>query len=86
MINAQLMKMTFTKAIGDDIATHKLGNQLDQVFAKNITISNAVINDEYDHSITDHKSFMVTFKPKSALNQRSALAKQNVNMKLNDHT
>jgi hypothetical protein len=62
------MKMTFTKAIDDDTETHKLGNQLDQVFAKNITISNVVINDEYDHSITDHKSFMVTLKPKSALN------------------
>lgn len=44
--------------------THKYGGHLDQVFAKNIEITNAVINDDYDHRVTDHKTIKVTLKPK----------------------
>ncbi len=35
-ISGQLSKMDFAAALEPGVETHKLGNQLDQVFAKNI--------------------------------------------------
>ena len=49
VIEAQLAQLNFIPALSGDVATHKYGNQLDQVYAKNIDITNAVINDELDH-------------------------------------
>jgi len=39
------VKMNFTTALQPDVATHKQGNQLDQVFTKNLNLVNAVINE-----------------------------------------
>ena len=64
VIDGHLKQLNFSPALHDDVATHKLGNQLDQVYAKNIDIVNAVVNGELDHSITDHRCIKVTLKPK----------------------
>ena len=57
--------MKFQIALSKETTTHKLGGHLDQVFAKNIEITNAVVNDGFDHSITDHKCIKVTLKHKA---------------------
>ena len=59
MVSGVLHSMNFMSGISPSVATHKFGNHLDQVFAKNIRITNAVVNQDLDHSITDHKCLKV---------------------------
>ena len=59
-ITSELTKCGFKAAINPDTATHRLGGHLDQVFAKNIEIINAMVNDGFDDEITDHKCLKVT--------------------------
>ena len=59
-ITRELTKCGFKSAINPDTATHRLGGHLDQVFAKNIDITNAMVNDSFEDEITDHKCLKVT--------------------------
>jgi endonuclease/exonuclease/phosphatase family metal-dependent hydrolase len=59
-MTSELTKCGFKAAINPDTATHRLGGHLDQVFAKNIDITNAMVNEGFDAEITDHKCLKVT--------------------------
>jgi endonuclease/exonuclease/phosphatase (EEP) superfamily protein YafD len=60
-----LHSMNFVSAIGQDVSTHKFGNHLDQVFARNIQITNAVVNKDLDHSVTDHNCLKIHLRVRS---------------------
>jgi endonuclease/exonuclease/phosphatase family metal-dependent hydrolase len=62
VVSNALHSMNFVSAISPDVATHKFGNHLDQVFAKNIHITNSVVNQDLDHSITDHRCLKIHLK------------------------
>ena len=51
--------LNLEQAIADDKSTHLLGNQLDQVFVLNAHVSNAILSNNYDRRITDHKVIKV---------------------------
>ena len=51
--------LNLEQAIADDKSTHLLGNQLDQVFVLNANVSNAILSNNYDRKITDHKVIKV---------------------------
>ena len=51
--------LNLEQAIADDKSTHLLGNQLDQVFVLNAYVSNAILSNNYDRKITDHKVIKV---------------------------
>ena len=61
----ELHHLDFTRALDPREITHKLGGHLDQVFARNVDITNAVVSDGFDSGITDHKCLKVTLKLKS---------------------
>jgi hypothetical protein len=81
-----MMKMNFTPALSPDVVTHKQGNQLDQVYTKNLSMVNAVINDSLDHSLTDHWCIKVTLKPQQTAQRPRALVQHNPNYKSGDHS
>jgi endonuclease/exonuclease/phosphatase family metal-dependent hydrolase len=56
----ELTKCGFKAALDTDTITHTHGGSLDQLFAKNIDITNAMVNDGFDREITDHKCLKVT--------------------------
>ena len=56
----ELTKSGFKAALDTDTITHTHGGSLDQLFAKNIDITNAMVNDGFDREITDHKCLKVT--------------------------
>jgi endonuclease/exonuclease/phosphatase (EEP) superfamily protein YafD len=58
----QLFFLGFQRALDPDVITHKLGGHLDQIFARGIEITNAVVNDGFDHQITDHKCLLVSLR------------------------
>ena len=58
----QLHFLGFQRALDPNTVTHKMGGHLDQIFARGVEITNAVINDGFDHEITDHKCLKVTLK------------------------
>ncbi len=68
------------------MATHKFGNHLDQLFAKNIDITNAVVNQDLDHDITDHKCIKVCLKFRKDLNRSANIQQHNVNFIPGDHS
>ena len=75
MIIAYVMKLNLEPALSKvDMATHKYGNKLDQKYAKNIYISNAVENEELDHHIIDHKCLKMNLRPKPAGQKRHMIA------------
>ena len=45
----QMHGMGFEHAMDPRVITHKLGGHLDQIFAKGVDITNAVVNDGFDH-------------------------------------
>ena len=59
-ITSELTKCGFKSALDPNIATHTHGGSLDQLFAKNIDITNALVNEGFDKEITDHKCLKVT--------------------------
>jgi endonuclease/exonuclease/phosphatase family metal-dependent hydrolase len=60
IVSKELTKCGFTAALGSETSTHILGNHLDQLFAKNVRITNAMVNDGFDREITDHKCLKVS--------------------------
>jgi endonuclease/exonuclease/phosphatase (EEP) superfamily protein YafD len=59
LMKQQLKPHKFEQAINDGESTHLLGNQLDQVFVLNATVKNAILSNNYDRKITDHKVIKV---------------------------
>jgi endonuclease/exonuclease/phosphatase family metal-dependent hydrolase len=60
----ELHFLGFSRALDPRTITHNLGGHLDQVFARGVDITNAVVNDGFDCGITDHKCLKVTLKLK----------------------
>ena len=56
--------LNFARAIDPHTITHKLGGYLDQIFARGVDITNALVNDGFDSGVTDHKCLKVTLKLK----------------------
>ena len=55
----QLRQHNFEQTIIDGESTHLMGNQLDQVFVLNAAVRNAILSNNYDRRITDHKIIKV---------------------------
>ena len=56
--------LNFTLAYDRHATTHKMGGHLDQIFARGVDITNAVMNDGFDSGVTDHKCLKVSLKLK----------------------
>ena len=61
----ELLHLDFSRALEFATVTHIMGGHLDQVFARRVEITNALVNDGFDSGITDHKCVRVTLKLKS---------------------
>ena len=60
LITLELTRCGFIASLDTDTITHTHGGSLDQLFAKNIDITNALVNEGFDRDITDHKCLRVT--------------------------
>jgi hypothetical protein len=60
----ELHFLGFTHAMNPHTITHKLGGHLDQIFARGVDITNALVNDGFDSGVTDLKCLKVTLKLK----------------------
>jgi hypothetical protein len=52
--------LDFTCALEPRTITHVMGGHLDQVFARRVEITNALVNSGFDSGITEHKWLKVT--------------------------
>ena len=59
-----LTQCNFAPAITCGTETHRQGGHLDQVFTRNIDVVNAVVSNDYDNEISDHKCLKVTLRPR----------------------
>ena len=59
-----LTRCNFAPAITCGTETHRQGGHLDQVFTRNIDVVNAVVSNDYDNEISDHKCLKVTLRPR----------------------
>ena len=57
-----LEELGFTHALQYPTITHKQGGHLDQIFVKNIAITEATISENFLDDISDHKCLKVTLK------------------------
>jgi hypothetical protein len=57
-VNAQLLGAGFTPALRDGTATHRNGNFLDQMWTRNIAITNAIVAHPIDQ-VSDHQLIQV---------------------------
>jgi hypothetical protein len=57
-MNAQLLGAGFTPALRDGTATHRNGNFLDQMWTRNIAITNAIVAHPIDQ-VSDHQLIQV---------------------------
>ena len=64
MMSNVLSRCNFAAAIATGTETHRQGNHLDQVYARNIDIVAAGVSDGYDEEISDHKCLKVTLRLK----------------------
>ena len=64
MVSDVLSRCNFAAAIATGTETHRQGNHLDQVYARNIDIVAAGVSDGYDEEISDHKCLKVTLRLK----------------------
>ncbi len=85
-MSRHLASLKFDVGINPEVATHKFGNHLDQVFAKNITITNAVVNEDLDHSITDHKCIKVHLQPRKDRSSPMQIQQHNTRYIPGDHS
>ena len=58
----ELHFLGFTHAIDQRSTTHRLGGHLDQIYARGVDITNALVNDSFDSGVTDHKCLKVSLK------------------------
>jgi hypothetical protein len=56
--------LNFTLAYDKHTTTHKMSGHLDQIFARGVGITNAVMNVGFDIGVTDHKCLKVSLKLK----------------------
>ncbi len=52
--------LNFTLGYDKQTTTHKMGGHLDQIFARGVDITNAVMNDGFDSGMTDNKCLKVS--------------------------
>ena len=57
-MHTQLTRAGFTPAIRERITTHRDGNQLDQMWTRNLGILNAIVAAPIDH-VSDHSLIQV---------------------------
>ena len=60
----ELHSLKFTRALDPSTITHKYGGHLDQIFARGVDITNALVNDGFDSGVTDHKCLKVSLQLK----------------------
>jgi hypothetical protein len=78
-ITQELTKCGFKGALDDNTITHTHGGCLDQLFAKNIDITNAMVNEGFDREITDHKCLKVSLSLNSLNTAAHPLTNQSSN-------
>ena len=61
-IAEQLGPLNFTAALDPSTETHNQGGNLDQVFARNMTIGEVMLGPDYSDEISDYKCLKVTLK------------------------
>ena len=59
-LNAKLTKVGFRAGLEQGTPTHRDGGMLDQVWARNLIIKNAMISESQDPDVTDHCCIKVT--------------------------
>ena len=65
-VNAQLLGAGFTPALRDGTATHRNGNFLDQMWTRNIAITNAIVAHPIDQ-VSDHRLIQVKMEETTIL-------------------
>ena len=60
-VHIQMVGAGFTPALREVTATHREGNRLDQLWSRNITITNAVVAKPVDQ-VSDHSPIVVTME------------------------
>ena len=58
----ELHFLGFSYAMDPHTITHRLGGHLDQIFARGVDITNALVNDGFDSGVTDHRCLRVSLK------------------------
>ena len=58
----ELHFLGFSHAMDPYTITHRLGGHLDQIFARGVDITNALVNDGFDSGVTDHRCLRVSLK------------------------
>ena len=67
----ELVHLNFAAAFEEGTETHRLGGHLDQVFTRNVDVTNAVTNESYSDQVSDHRCLKVTLRCKQQLNAAS---------------
>ena len=60
-VHSQMVGAGLTPALREGTVTHREGNQLDQLWTRNITITNAVVAKPVDQ-VSDHSPILVTME------------------------
>ena len=60
----QLGPLSFTAAVEPSTKTHRQGEDLDQVFARNMTFGEVNLSPGYSDEVSDHRCIKVSLKPK----------------------
>ena len=64
IMRRHLIIQVFTAVFSHHTLTYKEGGQLDQLFTRNIEITNAVVGEGIPDDVTDHMCLMVTMSLK----------------------
>ena len=59
-LHSQLAKIGFRAGLEQGSLTHRDGGMLDQIWARNLIIKNALISESQDPDVTDHSCIKVT--------------------------
>ena len=60
-VHTSLMLAGFTPSLREKTVTHREGNQLDQLWTRNLVILNAVVADNIE-KVSDHSPILVTME------------------------
>ena len=66
-LNTKLTKIGFRTGLEQGTPTHRDGSMLDQVWARNLIIMNALISESQDPDVTDHSCIKITVSIPAAI-------------------
>ena len=73
-MHTQLTRAGFTPALRERVATHRDGNQLDQLWTRNLGLVNAIVADPID-LVSDHR--LIQVKLEAIITEREQPPQQN---------